>query len=137
MRRAKAALATAGIAISLATVPAWATESKSDAAKQAEAKQVEADNSGRNVRDADSGTLTPMDQSNKPGDLALTKKIRSDLVADDSLSLKAHNVKIISIDGIVTLRGPVENEAEKERIAMLAEKAAGSGKVRNHLEIAQ
>jgi osmotically-inducible protein OsmY len=134
MRRAKAALATAGIAISLATVPAWATDSAQDAA---EAKQVEADNSGRNVRDSDGDTLTPMDQSNNPADLELTKKVRSDLVADDSLSLKAHNVKIISIDGIVTLRGPVENEAEKERIAMLAEKTAGSGKVRNHLEVAQ
>jgi hyperosmotically inducible periplasmic protein len=133
MRRAKAALATAGIAISLATVPAWAA----DSANTAEAKQVEADNSGRNVRDSEGDSLTPMDQSNKPGDLELTKKIRSELVADDSLSLKAHNVKIISIDGIVTLRGPVENAAEKERIAMLAEKAAGSGKVRNHLEIAQ
>ena len=134
MRRAKAALATAGIAIALGTVPAWATDSAKDAA---EAKQVEADNSGRNVRDSDGDTLTPMDQSNNPADLALTKQVRSDLVADDSLSLKAHNVKIISIDGIVTLRGPVENEAEKERIAMLAEKAAGSGKVRNHLEVAQ
>ncbi len=133
MKRAKAALATAGIAISLAAVPAWAT----DSANTAEAKQVEADNSGRNVRDRDGDTLTAMDQSNKPGDLELTKKIRSDLVADDSLSLKAHNVKIISIDGIVTLRGPVENAAEKDRIALLAEKTAGSGKVRNQLEIAQ
>jgi hyperosmotically inducible periplasmic protein len=133
MKRARAALATAGCAIALATIPAWAT----DSAKNAEAKQVEADNSGRNVRDSDGDTLTPMDQSNDPGDLELTKKIRSELVADDSLSLKAHNVKIISIDGIVTLRGPVENENEKERIASLAEKAAGSGKVRNHLEVAK
>jgi osmotically-inducible protein OsmY len=49
----------------------------------------------------------------------------------------AHNVKIISVDGVVTLRGPVENEAERERIASLAEKSAGSGKVRNHLEVAR
>lgn len=135
MRRARAALATAGCAIALVTVPAWATDTAKDA--NAEAKQVSADNSGRNVRDADGDTLTPMDQSNEPRDLELTKKIRSELVADDSLSLKAHNVKIISVDGIVTLRGPVENAAEKERIASLAEKAAGSGKVRNHLEVAQ
>jgi hyperosmotically inducible periplasmic protein len=135
MKRARAALATAGCAIALAAVPGWATESAKSA--NAEAKQVEADNSGRNVRDAEGETLTPMDQSNDPVDLELTKKIRGELVADDSLSLKAHNVKIISIDGIVTLRGPVENQAEKERIASLAEKAAGSGKVRNHLEVAQ
>ena len=135
MRRTSAALASMGIALSLVAIPGWATEPAEPAARTA-ADRVEADNSGRNVRDGEGGTLTPMDQSNQAGDLALTKRIRGDLVADDSLSLKAHNVKIISIDGVVTLRGPVASEAEKDRIAMVAEKVAGSGKVRNQLEVA-
>lgn len=129
-------LATAGLAIAFALnagSPALAT----DPATTAEARDNAPDDTGRNVRDRDGKTLTPMDQSSKKSDLELTRKIREEVVEDDSLSLLAHNVKIISVDGIVTLRGPVENEAERERIASLAEKTAGSGKVRNHLEVAR
>jgi hypothetical protein len=123
-----------GIAVGLGSTSAvFAT----DPATTADARDNAPDDSGRNVRDRDGDTLTPMDQSSKESDLELTRKIREEVVDDDSLSLLAHNVKIISVDGVVTLRGPVESEAERERIASLAEKTAGSGKVRNHLEVAR
>jgi len=69
------------------------------------------------------------------GDREITAAIRRAIVKDDSLSLNAHNVKIITRDGIVTLRGPVENEAERTTIGRLADKTAGIKRVDNQLEI--
>jgi osmotically-inducible protein OsmY len=56
-------------------------------------------------------------------------------VADDSLSTTAHNVKIITVDGVVTLRGPVNNDQEKAKIADAAKKIAGVKQVDNQLEV--
>jgi hyperosmotically inducible protein len=85
----------------------------------------------------DGSALTPMDQSGAPEDVALTQSIRKEVVADDDLSMMAHNVKIITINGVVTLRGSVRSESEKQQIAAVAERVAGTGKVQNHLEIAK
>ena len=54
---------------------------------------------------------------------------------EDSLSMTAKNVKIITQNGVVTLRGPVKNAAEKAKIAQLAESAAGQAKIENQLEV--
>jgi osmotically-inducible protein OsmY len=102
-----------------------------------EAAENAPDNSGRNARDSDGNTLTPGDQGDSEADVALTQKIRQKVVADDSLSMLAHNVKIITLDGVVTLRGPVESPKEKERIAAVAKEIAGAGKVKDNLEVAQ
>lgn len=99
------------------------------------AKQVAPDNTGRNERDRASSAVTPMDQSNDPKDVALTQQIRKVVVADDALSMNAHNVKIISANGIVTLRGPVDSPDEKAKIEAAAAKAAGAKNVRNELEV--
>jgi hyperosmotically inducible protein len=96
-----------------------------------------ADNSAKNERDQDGRTLTAGDQSDTPADIALTQSIRKQVVANDELSTMAHNVKIITVDGVVTLRGPVKSEGEKQQIAATAEKIAGAGKIQNQLEIAQ
>lgn len=53
----------------------------------------------------------------------------------DSLSAMAKNIKVITIDGKVTLRGPVHSEQEKQSIASMAEKVAGTGTVNNQLEV--
>jgi osmotically-inducible protein OsmY len=95
-----------------------------------------ADNTGRNVRDRDGGTLTSGDQSNDPEDLAITQQVRQALVADKSLSTNAHNVKVITTGGIVTLRGPVDNAAEKAKVSAAAERVAGVKRVDNQLEVA-
>jgi osmotically-inducible protein OsmY len=94
-----------------------------------------ADNTIKNQRDRSGDTRTSGDQSNSSEDIQLTATIRRAVVKDHSLSATAKNVKIISADGVVTLRGPVQNEAEKTKIAELAQSAAGNAKIDNQLEV--
>jgi hyperosmotically inducible periplasmic protein len=75
-------------------------------------------------------------QKMNPADRDLTKKIRMALHNDQSLSMYAHNIKIISQDGKVTLRGPVRSEEEKAAIEAKAVAVAGDGNVSNHLHVA-
>jgi len=107
---------------------------------RSEDKQVsqtaEADNSGRNVRDRSGDTKTPGDQSENEADRTITQNIRQAITADDSLSTNAKNVKIITSDGTVTLRGPVKSEKEKTEIEAKAKQVAGVKRVDNQLEIA-
>lgn len=74
------------------------------------------DNTKHNARDRDSLTKTPLDQSESKIDRTITQKIRQALMADETLSTNAKNIKIITIDGVVTLRGPVNSLEEKELI---------------------
>jgi len=69
-------------------------------------------------------------------DRAITQKIRKVIEEDKSLSTYAHNIKIITQDGKVTLRGPVRSEDEKNNIQAKAVAVAGEGNVTNQLEIA-
>ena len=94
-----------------------------------------ADNTSKNQRDRSGETRTSGDQSNSPEDIQITATIRRAVVGDHSLSATAKNVKIITADGVVTLRGPVQNEAEKTKIAELAQSAAGNAKIDNQLEV--
>lgn len=99
------------------------------------AKPVAADNTGRNARD-DGTTLTPIDQGTSATDLTITKSVRQAVIANKGISVKGQNVKIIARDGVVTLRGPVESEAERSTIVAIAEKVPEVRVVVNHLEIA-
>ena len=112
------------------------TTSAADPSTKGEAADNAPDNTGRNVRDRGGDTLTSGDQSESEADRAITQKIRHAVVSDDSLSVSAHNVKIITANGAVTLRGPVKSEEERKKIAVMAEQVAGAGKVQNHLEVA-
>jgi hyperosmotically inducible protein len=94
-----------------------------------------ADNSARNERDRSGETKTSFDQSNTKEDTQITASIRRAVMKDDSLSTTAKNVKIITENGVVTLRGPVKSEAEKDKIAELAKSAAGHMTVKNQLEV--
>jgi hyperosmotically inducible protein len=94
------------------------------------------DNSGLNVRDRADTAITAGDQSNSKADLEITANIRRSVVKDKSLSMMAHNVKIVTSNGAVTLRGPVKSDAEKASIASKAEAIAGADKVNNQLEVA-
>ena len=94
-----------------------------------------ADNTSKNQRDRSGETRTSGDQSNSSEDVKTTATIRRAIVKDHSLSATAKNVKIITADGTVTLRGPVKNEAEKTKIAELAQLAAGNAKIDNQLEV--
>lgn len=73
----------------------------------------DAENTESNIRDAEGTTVTPVDQKEDDNDLEITAAIRRAVVADESLSTNAHNVKIITREGAVTLRGPVENEVDR------------------------
>jgi osmotically-inducible protein OsmY len=97
--------------------------------------QMAPDNTGRNVRDRGGATLTAGDQSESKADRTLTQKIRKAVMADKSLSTTAKNVKIITINGVVTLRGPVKSPQEKGSIETKAQRLAGMTKVDNQLEI--
>ena len=104
--------------------------------KQVSQTAVEPDNSGRNVRDRDNQTKTSGDQAENEGDRAISQDIRAAITADDSLSTNGKNVKIITSDGTVTLRGPVKSDKEKAEIEAKAKQIAGVKKVDNQLEIA-
>jgi hyperosmotically inducible protein len=95
----------------------------------------DADNTGKNERDRSSQTKTSGDQSNDSADVKMTAAIRRAVVKDSSLSMMAKNVKIITADGVVTLRGPVKSDAEKTKIGELAKSSAGSAKIDNQLEV--
>ena len=93
------------------------------------------DNSAVNVRDRAPDAMTADQQSNAKSDVELTREIRQAVVKDDSLSMLAHNVKIVAANGSVILRGPVKTEQEKVAIANKAEQIAGPNKVDNQLEV--
>jgi hyperosmotically inducible periplasmic protein len=107
----------------------------SSVAMAQDSRPIAPDNSAVNVRDRSPSAMTADQQSNVASDVELTRKIRSSVVADDSLSMMAHNVMIVSASGSVTLRGPVKTEQEKTVIASKAEAIAGAGKVNNQLEV--
>ena len=96
---------------------------------------VAPNNTAVNVRDRAPDAMTAGEQSNAKGDVVLSRKIRRAVVKDRSLSMLAHNVKIVSANGNVTLRGPVNTEAEKIAIARKAKAIAGAGNVDNQLEV--
>jgi osmotically-inducible protein OsmY len=96
---------------------------------------TKADNTERNVRDRDDKTVLPTDQGGSAADRDVTAAIRKAIVDDDALSTNAQNVKIVTIAGVVTLRGPVETSEEKAAIAATAEKTTGVKRVNNQLEI--
>jgi hyperosmotically inducible protein len=93
------------------------------------------DNSKVNQRDQAPGAPTAGQQKGK-ADLDVTRGIRQAIVKDKTLSTYAHNVKIITQAGVVTLRGPVRSAEEKTAIEALATQVAGDGNVKDELEIA-
>lgn len=95
-----------------------------------------ADNTGINKRDNYQQKITADQQSEAKADRDLTQKIRQAVIDDKSLSTNARNVKIITIDGIVTLKGPVGSENEKRIIEEKARQIAGSNKIKSEIEIA-
>jgi len=93
------------------------------------------DNTKVNKRDVGSGSLTPMDQKENQTDLQITQRIRKAVVGDGSLSFTAKNVKIITANGKVTLRGPVKSDEERGAIEAAAVRVAGAGNVDDQIEV--
>jgi len=99
-------------------------------------QQSAPDNTKTNQGDASKNAKTADQQKMNPADRETTKKIRSALMDDKSLSTYAHNIKIITTDGMVTLKGPVRSEDEKSAIEAKARQIAGNSNVTNNLTVA-
>jgi hyperosmotically inducible protein len=105
------------------------------AALAADNKKAEPDNTATNERDRSGETKTSGDQSNSPADLKITQDILRALMKDSEPSTNAKNIKIITDNGQVTLRGPVKNAQEKAKIDQLAKSAAGGAKIDDQLDV--
>jgi hyperosmotically inducible periplasmic protein len=101
----------------------------------ADNEKAKPDNTAINERDRSGETKTSGDQSNSSADLKTTQAIRRALMKDGELSMTAKNIKVITANGHVTLRGPVKTAQEKAKIDQLAKSAAGGAQIDNQLEV--
>ncbi len=95
---------------------------------------IDSDNSAINQRDRSDSTMTPLDQNENQNDIDITAKIRKQVV-DTKMSINAQNVKIMTQDGKVTLRGPVATAEEKTTIESIARKVAGESNINSQLDV--
>ena len=129
LHRSLSALALVSAAIA---TPLWA---QTPAPAQAPVKSQDADNTRINARDKSAQTVKPTDQSNAKADIQLAAAVRRAIEPDKTLSTSAHNVKLVANGGVVTLRGPVANEAEKQKVAQLVAAVSGVASVDNNLDV--
>ncbi len=119
------------------TAPATSTASATDSntgSGTSDTSAAKRDNSGVNVRDRADAAKTPFDQNENKNDINITANIRKRVV-DTKMSVNAQNVKIITQDGKVTLRGPVKSDDEKMQVDKIAQDVAGPANVTNQLEV--
>jgi hyperosmotically inducible periplasmic protein len=93
------------------------------------------DNTTTNERDRSGETKTSGDQSNSSADLKITQAIRQALMKDRELSTTAKNIKVITANGQVTLRGPVKTAQEKAKVDQIARSAAGGAQIDDQLDV--
>ena len=98
-------------------------------------EKAKPDNTATNERDRSGETKTSGDQSNSSADLKITQAIRRALMKNRELSTTAKNIKIITANGQVTLRGPVKTAQEKARVDQIAKSAAGGAQIDDQLEV--
>ena len=105
------------------------------AAFAADNEKAKPDNTATNERDRSGETQTSGDQSNNSADLKITQAIRRALMKNRELSTTAKNIKVITANGQVTLRGPVKTAQEKARVDEIAKSAAGGAQIDDQLEV--
>jgi osmotically-inducible protein OsmY len=93
------------------------------------------DNTKMNQRDRNPNEPTADQQQNNRSDVEITQQVRKAIAADKSFSTYAHNVKVITQNGQVTLKGPVRSEDEKRAVEAKAVEVAGEGKVNSELTV--
>ena len=98
-------------------------------------EKTKPDNTVTNDRDRSGETKTSGDQSNSSADLKITQAIRQALMKDRVLSTTAKNIKVITANGQVTLRGPVKSAQEKAKIDQIAKSAAGGAQIDDQLDV--
>jgi hyperosmotically inducible protein len=105
------------------------------ASAQDNSQQPAPDNTKVNERDKSSSEPTADQQKDNRSDRGITQQIRQSVMKDKSLSTYAHNVKIISQDGMVTLKGPVRSDDEKRSVEAKAAAVVGQDRVTSELEV--
>src|SRR2546430_10337318 len=105
------------------------------AAFGADNEKAKPDNTATNERDRSGETKTSGDQSNNSADLRITQAIRRALMKDRELSTTAKNIKVVTANGQVTLRGPVKTVQEKAKVDQIARSAAGGAQIDDQLEV--
>jgi hyperosmotically inducible periplasmic protein len=105
------------------------------AALAADGEKSKPDNTATTERDRSGETKTSGDQSNSSADLKITQAIRQALMKDRELSMTAKNIKVVTANGQVTLRGPVKNVQEKAKIDQIAKSAAGGAQIDDQLDV--
>src|SRR4051794_36329686 len=98
-------------------------------------EKTNSDNTATNDCDRSGETKTSGDQSNSSADLKITQAIRQALMKDRELSTTAKNIKVITANGQVTLRGPVTSAQEKAKIDQIAKSAAGGAQIDDQLDV--
>jgi hypothetical protein len=124
------------------------TPSDYQASSSPPTEEASGDEQGAGTRDEQAGTrapgvksanevstVTPGSQGKAATDLEITQKIRDAVVAEESLSFEAKNVKILTNGGKVTLRGPVKTEAEHASVVGAARRVAGGSNVIDRIEV--
>ena len=101
-----------------------------------QSQQPAPDNSKTNQGDANQGATTADQQKMNPADRETSRQIRSAIMKDKTLSTYSHNIKIITRDGKVTLKGPVRSDDEKANIEAKAAAIAGADNVTDLLTVA-
>ncbi len=101
------------------------------------ASAPQADNTKINQRDRNANEATADQQKSNRSDRDITQQVRKSIMADKSLSTYAHNLKIVTQNGMVTLKGPVRSEEEKRAIEAKAAEVAGGDKVTNEIDVKQ
>lgn len=134
MRNLRIKLAIGALVAPIALLAACSTDREAETPSVlASSDNTDADNSARNANDE--GALSPTDQGRSESDRTVTQMVRQSVVDQDGFSVNAKNVKIITQDGVVTLRGPVATQEEKTQIALLSARADGVKSVVNQLEV--
>lgn len=119
---------TSGLLLAQDTVPTQQPDDKS--------ATTAPDNTGKNQRDRNASEPTADQQKENETDRELARQIRRALVKDKTLSTYGHNIKVISQNGVVTLKGPVNSDEEKRAIESKAAEVAGSpDKIRSEIEV--
>jgi osmotically-inducible protein OsmY len=123
-----------GLTALLSSSVAFAQSDK-DEAKFEKSQQNAPDNSSKNQRDNKLGKATAEDQSNTKSDREIARHLRKEIMAKKGLSTNAQNVKLITENGVLMLRGPVDSQQEKDLIGDMAKQCCGARSYTNQLEV--
>lgn len=123
----------AAMSLMLISITAGAADSSVGHTHAAQ-EHIQPTNTEINKRDRNDQNLTPMDQSGSKADREITQGIRQSIMKQE-LSMNAKNIKVITRNGEVTLRGPVNSRSEVEQIVQMAKAVPGVKTLKNELEV--